>query len=44
MTEDGREVKEEFGAISYQAQDNRYCLSIVPNDLLGARPSYTFVL
>lgn len=41
LTEDGREVKEEFGAISYQTKDTGYYFSTVPNDLLDARPSLT---
>ncbi|NBK91456.1 C-type lectin domain-containing protein [bacterium 1XD21-13] len=40
LTEDGREVREEYVAILYRSADGRCYLNDVPGDILGAAPSY----
>lgn len=40
LTEDGREVKEEYVAILYRTADGRCYLNDVPEDILSAAPSY----
>ena len=40
LTEDGREVKEEYVAILYRKADGRCYLNDVPEDILSAAPSY----
>ena len=40
LTEDGREVKEEYVCILYRSADGRCYLNDVPEDILSAAPSY----
>lgn len=40
ITEDGREVKEEYVSILYRSSDERCYLNDVPEDILSAAPSY----
>lgn len=40
LTEDGREVKEEYVCILYRSVDGRCYLNDVPEDILSAAPSY----
>lgn len=40
VSEDGREVQEGVAAVTYSTENERYCLSDMPDNLLEARPSY----